>query len=149
MKSYREKMDDIMEESRKKSVKRCLSMGFPKFEGIADLIETDKANGTNYVLQFSETWKKETNQMVDEQDEDFQTIRKAEITILEELKELRDEYKAIFMKAHDKAKNIEDFNEKEKCYAESNKKHEELMNEQERRIDEFEKQYYASKASTI
>jgi hypothetical protein len=149
MKNYRETMNDILETSRKIAVKKCSLMGFPKFEEIYELIDTDKTYGTNYVRQFSETWRKETNQMVDAQDEDFQAIRKAERKILEDLKEEQDKYNMLFMEAHEKAKNIEDFKEKEKCYAESNKKREEFMNEQNRRIDEFEKQHYASKASTI
>lgn len=140
--NYRTRMDLLVKEANKITRKKCLSLGFPRFNWVGDLYKIDEDNGTNYVGGFHEYVGEEIKRMIDEQDDDFKTINNEVKKINEDLK---DKYEAYLNKYNELSLSSKNWEEREKIYAESDKMFQELLDEKNKRIDEFEKSYYLSK----
>ncbi len=145
VKSYIEVMEKIMYKSNQKARNICLKRGFPHFEDWAELFEVDEKNGTNYREIYLNLEIEERQKLLDEQTQDFHNIKLEVEKIDKDLKKDFEEYRSLFMEAHEKAQKIEDFEEREKCYELATKKHREVVSERDKRIREFEKEYYALK----
>jgi hypothetical protein len=149
MKSYLDTMQLIMGESKKRAIKKCLSMGFPAFDGIDKLIEVDKLNGTDYLRQFSKEWKSEENKLIDEQNDDFKVIKILVDKTSSGFDEKRNEYYQAYEKAWEESQKATTSEERRNCFDAVDKMFNEIMDEENRSIDEIEKEYYASKSLTV